>query len=155
MTRGRVQIQRSPPVQRSSESTALTVYHPLPEARRAEFHSDERIAALVEETAEHLERHFLGTMQKIREIRAFSRGHAMYASTPGSMARSTRVSVPMSPVFFADTDCTYFSTFGDARSQPRFWNTRLAPVDGGIRCRVFTAEFSAASCRELKNESSR
>ncbi|MBX7113558.1 MAG: FAD-dependent oxidoreductase [Myxococcaceae bacterium] len=94
--------------------TALTVYHPLAETRRAELLSDERIAALAEEIAEHLERHFPGTMSKIREMRAFRRGHAMYASTPGSMARSTRVSTPIPPVFFANTDCSNFSTFGDA-----------------------------------------
>lgn len=96
--------------------TALTVYHPLPESRRAELYSNERIAALAEGTAEHLERHFPGTLEKIREIRAFRRGHAMYASVPGSLTLSAKVSAPVPPVFFANTDCSNFSTFGDAIS---------------------------------------
>jgi len=94
--------------------TALTVYHPLPEGARATLLVDELIANYADGVVTHLERHIPGTREKIAEIRAFRRGHAMYISTPGRIGVSDRVSEPAAPIFFANTDCGLFSTFYDA-----------------------------------------
>lgn len=94
--------------------TALTVYHPLPEAARATLLADNSVADLADGVATHLERHFPGTIDKIVEIRVFRRGHGMYMSTPGRMAVAKRASAARAPVFFANTDCGLFSTFYDA-----------------------------------------
>jgi monoamine oxidase len=84
--------------------TALTVYHPLPEERRPELLEDEAVLAMADAVAEHLERHFPGTIAKIAEIRAFRRGHPMYISAPGTGARQEQARASLGPIHFANTD---------------------------------------------------
>jgi hypothetical protein len=54
--------------------------------------------------AEHLERHFPGTLAKIAEVRSFRRGHPMYVSAPGLAARQERARPSLGPIHFANTD---------------------------------------------------
>jgi len=84
--------------------TALTVYHPLPEARRKELLVDPMVLEMADAVAEHLERHFPGTLAKIAEIRVYRRGHPMSISTPGRIQLAKRASAPFGPVLFANTD---------------------------------------------------
>jgi oxygen-dependent protoporphyrinogen oxidase len=84
--------------------TALTVYHPLPEGRRAELLDEEAVLGMADAVAEHLERHFPGTIPKIAEVRAFRRGHPMYISAPGAAARQEQARSSLGPIHFANTD---------------------------------------------------
>jgi oxygen-dependent protoporphyrinogen oxidase len=84
--------------------TALTVYHPLPEERRAELLDDEALLNMADGVAEHLERHFPGTIPRIAEVRVFRRGHPMYISAPGMASRQERARVSLGPIHFANTD---------------------------------------------------
>jgi monoamine oxidase len=84
--------------------TALTVYHPLPEERRGELLDEEAVLDMADSVAEHLERHFPGTIAKIAEVRVFRRGHPMYISAPGMGARQERARESLGPVHFANTD---------------------------------------------------
>ena len=84
--------------------TALTVYHPLPVARRSELLVDELVLAMADAVADALERHFPGTLEKIAEVRVFRRGHPMYVSSPGREALAKAASVPFGPIHFANTD---------------------------------------------------
>lgn len=84
--------------------TALTVYHPLPEARRSELLADDLVLEMADGVASALERHFPGTLPKIAEIRAHRRGHPMFISTPGRMSLVKRAAAPFGPILFANTD---------------------------------------------------
>jgi Flavin containing amine oxidoreductase len=84
--------------------TALTVYHPLPQARRADLLDDARVLEMADEVAATLERHFPGTLDKIAEIRVFRRGHPMYVSTPGRRSVAAAAARPFGPLLFANTD---------------------------------------------------
>ncbi len=84
--------------------TALTVYHPLPQTRRAELLDDARVLEMADEVAANLERHFPGTIDKIAEIRVFRRGHPMYVSSPGRRSSAAPAARPFGPIFFANTD---------------------------------------------------
>ncbi len=84
--------------------TALTVYHPLPEARRKELLVDPMVLEMADAVAEHLERHFPGTLPKIAEIRVYRRGHPMSISTPGRLRLVKRAAAPFGPILFANTD---------------------------------------------------
>ncbi len=97
-----------------SRKTALTVYHPLPEGRRAELLTEEGVLGLVDGVADGLERHFPGTIRKISEVRVFRRGHPMFISTPGRIRLAERAARPLGPVLFANTDCGSLSTFAAA-----------------------------------------
>jgi oxygen-dependent protoporphyrinogen oxidase len=96
--------------------TALTVYHPLREPERQLLLIEDNIVAMAERVAERLETHFPGTMAKIAEIRAFTRGHPMMMSTPGHMAVAERAAAPLGPILFANTDSGYLSTFDGAHA---------------------------------------
>ena len=84
--------------------TALTVYHPLPEARRKELLADDLVLEMADGVADALERHFPGTLPKIAEIRAHRRGHPMFIATPGRMSLVKRAAAPFGPILFANTD---------------------------------------------------
>lgn len=84
--------------------TALTVYHPLPEERRADLLDEETVLDMADAVAENLERHFPGTIAKIAEVRAFRRGHPMYISAPGASARQEQARQSLGPIHFANTD---------------------------------------------------
>lgn len=84
--------------------TALTVYHPLPEARRKELLVDPMVLEMADGVVDGLERHFPGTRAKIAEIRIYRRGHPMSMSAPGRMQVARRASRPFGPILFANTD---------------------------------------------------
>jgi oxygen-dependent protoporphyrinogen oxidase len=84
--------------------TALTVYHPLPEARRKELLADDLVLEMADAVVDALERHFPGTLPKVAEIRAFRRGHPMFVAAPGRMALVERAAAPFGPILFANTD---------------------------------------------------
>jgi predicted NAD/FAD-dependent oxidoreductase len=86
--------------------TALTVYHPLPEARRKELLVDPMVLEMADAVADALERHFPGTLPKIAEIRAYRRGHPMSMSTPGRMQVARQASAALGSILFANTDST-------------------------------------------------
>lgn len=94
--------------------TALTVYHPLPEAARGGLLVDEQVLAMADGVADGLERHFPGTLGKIAEVRVHRRGHAMSQSSPGRMAWAEQAARPFGPVLFAHTDLAAIASFAGA-----------------------------------------
>ncbi|MBK7862506.1 MAG: FAD-dependent oxidoreductase [Archangiaceae bacterium] len=98
----------------AERKTALTVYHPLPEAQRVLLLADEAVLAMADGVAAGLEKHFPGTLEKIEEIRIFRRGHPMFIPTPGHLKVVERVAAPVGPVFFAHSDSSYFPAFVSA-----------------------------------------
>lgn len=94
--------------------TALTVYHPLPEAERGRLLVDEEVLALADGVADGLERHFPGTLAKIAEVRVHRRGHAMSQSSPGRMAWAGAAGRPFGPISFAHTDLAGIASFSGA-----------------------------------------
>jgi hypothetical protein len=84
--------------------TALTVYHPIAEARRKELLVDPMVLEMADGVVDGLERHFPGTRAKIAEIRVYRRGHPMSISAPGRMEIARRASAPLGPILFANTD---------------------------------------------------
>lgn len=91
---------KGPPERR----TALTVYHPLPQAERKALLVEPMVLDMADGVAEALERHFPGTLDKIEEIRIFRRGHPMYVSTPGRSRLAETAATPFGPILFANTD---------------------------------------------------
>lgn len=93
--------------------TALTVYHPLDEAERANLLDDAKLVHLADEVVLHLDRNFPGLRQLVVETRVFRRGHALPMPTPGQLARADRASRAHGPIVFAHSDSR-----GDVSSFP-------------------------------------
>jgi phytoene dehydrogenase-like protein len=88
----------------ADRSTVLTVYHPLPEARRKELLVEPLVLEMTERVVEALERHFPGTADKVVEARVHVRGHPMFLSAPGRRRIARAAARPFGPVVFANTD---------------------------------------------------
>ena len=97
----------------SDKPSALTVYHPLAEARRSELLDDARLVQMAEEVVEHLNRHFPGLKQQVAEVRVFRRGHALAIPTPGQLERAQVASRSEGRIVFAHSDSR-----GDVSSLP-------------------------------------
>ncbi len=93
--------------------SALTVYHPLPEARRSELLDDARLVHLAEDVVQHLDRHFPGVKRNTAEVRVFRRGHALAIPAPGQLQRAEVASRTEGRVVFAHSDSR-----GDVSSFP-------------------------------------
>ncbi|MEI9949909.1 MAG: FAD-dependent oxidoreductase [Pseudomonadota bacterium] len=108
----------------SQEPSALTVYHPLPEARRSELLDDSRLVHLAEEVVQHLERHFPGVEQQVAEVRVFRRGHALAIPVPGQLQRAQVASRSEGRIVFAHSDSR-----GDVSSFPGALRAARLAVD--------------------------
>ncbi len=94
--------------------TALTVYHPLAQADRADLLDQGRVLALADGVVDGLERHFPGIIKKVEEIRVMRRGHAMSQSNPGRLGWAERAGLPFGSVLFAHTDLAQIASFSGA-----------------------------------------
>lgn len=92
---------------------ALTVYHPLPEARRAELLDDHRLVQMADEVVEHLSRHFPYVKGQAAEVRVFRRGHALAIPAPGQLDRAGLATRAHGRIAFAHSDSR-----GDVSSFP-------------------------------------
>ena len=108
----------------SSEPSALTVYHPLPEARRSELLDDARLVHLAEEVVQHLDRHFPGLQQQVAEVRVYRRGHALAIPVPGQLERAEIASRSEGRIVFAHSDSR-----GDVSSFPGALRAARLAVD--------------------------
>jgi phytoene dehydrogenase-like protein len=97
----------------ADQKSALTVYHPLPEARRSELLDDTRLARMSEDVVLSLDRHFPGVRAQVAEVRVFRRGHALAIPGPGQLARAELASRSHGPIIFAHSDSR-----GDVSSFP-------------------------------------
>ncbi|HEY0465881.1 MAG TPA: FAD-dependent oxidoreductase [Polyangiaceae bacterium] len=104
--------------------SALTVYHPLPEARRSELLDDSRLVQLAEEVVQHLDRHFPGLEQQVAEVRVFRRGHALAIPVPGQLQRAEIASRSEGRIVFAHSDSR-----GDVSSFPGALRAARLAVD--------------------------
>jgi len=93
--------------------SALTVYHPLPEARRSELLDDARLVQMADEVVQHLDRHFPGLEQEVAEVRVYRRGHALAIPAPGQLQRAEVASRSEGRIIFAHSDSR-----GDVSSFP-------------------------------------
>jgi len=93
--------------------SALTVYHPLSEARRSELLDDARLVQMAEEVVQHLDRHFPGLAQQVAEVRVYRRGHALAIPVPGQLQRAEIASRSEGRIVFAHSDSR-----GDVSSFP-------------------------------------
>ncbi|MBL9105932.1 MAG: FAD-dependent oxidoreductase [Myxococcales bacterium] len=117
----------------AERSTALTVYHPLPEAARGKLLVDAQVLALADGVADGLERHFPGTLAKIAEVRVHRRGHAMSQSNPGRASWAQQAARPFGPVFFAHTDLAAIASFSGAIEAAEAAATAVRKRLGGRR----------------------
>ena len=108
----------------TNEPSALTVYHPLPEARRSELLDDARLVHLGEEVVQHLARHFPGIEQQVAEMRVYRRGHALAIPTPGQLQRAQIASRSEGRIVFAHSDSR-----GDVSSLPGALRAARLAVD--------------------------
>jgi len=106
------------------EPSALTVYHPLPEARRSELLDDSRLVHLAEEVVQNLDRHFPGLEQQVAEVRVFRRGHALAIPAPGQLERAEIASRSEGRIVFAHSDSR-----GDVSSLPGALRAARIAVD--------------------------
>jgi hypothetical protein len=97
----------------ADRKTALTVYHPLPETRRAELLDDAQLVQMADEVVAHLDRHFPGIKQRVEQVQVFRRGHALALPTPGQLARAELASRSEGRIVFAHSDSR-----GDVSSFP-------------------------------------
>jgi phytoene dehydrogenase-like protein len=97
----------------SDEPSVLTVYHPLPEARRSELLDDARLVQLAEDVVKHLDRHFPGLQEQVAEVRVYRRGHALAIPVPGQLQRAQVASRSEGRIVFAHSDSR-----GDVSSFP-------------------------------------
>ncbi|HEY3256192.1 MAG TPA: FAD-dependent oxidoreductase [Polyangiaceae bacterium] len=108
----------------SQQPSALTVYHPLPEARRSELLDDARLVHLAEEVVSHLDRHFPGVEAQVAEVRVFRRGHALAIPAPGQLQRAEIASRSEGRIVFAHSDSR-----GDVSSLPGALRAARLAVD--------------------------
>jgi hypothetical protein len=108
----------------SHEPSALTVYHPLAEARRSELLDDAHLVQLADEVVAHLDRHFPGLEQQVAEVRVYRRGHALAIPTPGQMQRAQVASRSEGRIVFAHSDSR-----GDVSSFPGALRAARLAVD--------------------------
>jgi len=97
----------------SNQPSALTVYHPLSEARRSELLDDARLVQMAEEVVSHLARHYPGLEQQVAETRVYRRGHALAIPIPGQLQRAEIASRSEGRIVFAHSDSR-----GDVSSFP-------------------------------------
>jgi len=97
----------------SDGKSALTVYHPLPEARRSELLDEPRLVSMAEDVVLRLDRHFRGLRAQVAEVHVFRRGHALAIPAPGQLARAELASRSHGRVIFAHSDSR-----GDVSSFP-------------------------------------
>ncbi|MFZ5893726.1 MAG: flavin monoamine oxidase family protein [Myxococcota bacterium] len=93
--------------------SALTVYHPLPEARRSELLDEALLVQMAERVVLGLDRHFPGLRGLVEEVRVFRRGHALAIPAPGQLARAEQASKAHGRIIFAHSDSR-----GDVSSFP-------------------------------------
>lgn len=93
--------------------SALTVYHPLAEARRSELLDDGRLVQMADEVVQHLDRHFPGLEAQVAEVRVYRRGHALAIPVPGQLQRAEIASRSEGRIVFAHSDSR-----GDVSSFP-------------------------------------
>ncbi|HYP76481.1 MAG TPA: FAD-dependent oxidoreductase [Polyangiaceae bacterium] len=108
----------------SHEPSALTVYHPLPEARRSELLDDARLLQMAEDVVQHLDRHFPGLQQQVAEVRVYRRGHALAIPVPGQLQRAEIASRSQGRIVFAHSDSR-----GDVSSFPGALRAARLAVD--------------------------
>ena len=107
-----------------NQPSALTVYHPLAEARRSELLDDARLVHLAEEVVQHLDRHFPGLAQQVAEVRVYRRGHALAIPVPGQLQRAEIASRSEGRIVFAHSDSR-----GDVSSFPGALRAARLAVD--------------------------
>jgi len=107
-----------------NQPSALTVYHPLAEARRSELLDDARLVHLAEEVVQHLDRHFPGLAPQVAEVRVYRRGHALAIPVPGQLQRAEIASRSQGRIVFAHSDSR-----GDVSSFPGALRAARLAVD--------------------------